>query len=657
MWTRPGHPTFQRVIADCPHPTGTFHDGVNLRGDATWQVVSSYTRFADILHIDHQTPANCNWSVIRYFAESDPTTPFFEWLPTSIVPASSKEDPTVQVSGQGIKSILGFGRVEAWDWDGSPSFVSTFPDWIYGGPNVLQNPGIETNSVAGTIYLLDTEASAGTFTLSDGTDTTGAIAYNVSPSTLETTIQTDITAINDVLVSGSGVPTDPWHIEFVDPPLGITLTVNGGGLTPAGSANLVLEREGALVPNPWTKSQQISFGVPKEFGTYASDGFRVSEGAEPVLTGNYSLRVNGLSQFAGAQQVVNVTPGGIYQVVVPMWTSSGTDLFRLVVRDINEGFIDSFTGGLGAATTANVSDWDTTTFTIVDLRIPDGVTQVIFRFAYVGTGNPAPFYLDDLQMNEGLATTTIGAILLDQYDDMTVDHVGAGRLVWEDEANPGTCYLIPTFTDALDSNGDAWADPELQMRIWMRMTLVQVMDQAVGSWEYEWNITPLDVANGTWNWNVYNPNGMGVDTTPSPGPAIQGGSSTVTRSIQRYLPRGSDFLVEGLERLTARVSNAGLVSSLGYMETGRLDNELTTLTGAGQAAAADSSQATALGVTYVYEVVNPASTPLAEYQLGDLLIVHDPPEVIDVGRFIDCQVVVSPNETVWEVTFIPEAAL
>lgn len=646
IWARPGAPIFGRVIDDPPRSFSSFHDGINLVGDGRMQLPSTFDRFDEILLIDHVTPANCVSSLVRVFDDSDPTTPIFEWLPQSILPTTDKFDPNVDIAGEGIKSLLRHARVEAWDWDGTVSFAPQFPDWIYGGSNILQNPGIETNTLDPEIYELWNDRSGGTFTVDAGGPPTAALAENISAASLETALQ-GLAEITDVLVTGTGTEADPWRIEFVDPGFDITLSVTDTGLV----STLTLVNAGGLIPSPWTKSQQISFGVPKIFGTYASDGFRVSSGAEPVLSGSHSLRVNGLTQYAGAQQVVNVKPGGTYQLLAPLYTSDSGDLFRFVVRDINGGLIYT----TAASTTGNVGGWDQTTFVITDLMIPDGITQVIVRFAYVGTGNPSPFYLDDLEMNEGLAPTTVGAILGDLYADATSDH-SAVRIVWEDEANPGNPYLTLDFSDSVDSAGAAWFHPAISVRLWMRMSYLQVMDQFASTWGYEWRIVPDDVEAGSWLLQVYNPGTMKTDYTAAASPAIQGGSQDVQRSIQRVLPLGTDSMVEGLLRLTARYRESDLATALGLIEASRLDRELPGLDAIIDASYEDALASLVGGLSYSYSLVDPPDLPLVAYQLGDLLIIEDPPEVSDEARLIDVEVVVTPQSTIFEVQFIPATA-
>lgn len=76
-------------------------------------------------------------------------------------------------------------------------------------------------------------ATGGTFTLSDGTDTTDPLDYDSLASTIANRLETDIDAITTVDVSGLGTASNPWVIIFSDPggaPFG-ALTAGDGSLT------------------------------------------------------------------------------------------------------------------------------------------------------------------------------------------------------------------------------------------------------------------------------------------------------------------------------------------------------------------------------------------------------------------------------------------
>ncbi len=648
IWTRPGHPTFGRLIDEAPAPTKSWHDGVNLVGDGSMAIANTFDRFDEILKVDQDDPAVSVSSLVRLFAEGS-ATPFFEWLPKSILPTTGKLDPNVEVAGKGIKSILSHARIEAFDWDGSASFVPTAPDWVYGGPNSLVNPGLEESPNTPLEYELDVTATGGTFTITDGVDTTDPIAFDASAATIETRIQDDLAAFTDVVMSEQG---GIIFITYVVPNHSPTLSLNVGLLT-GGTATLTATQDGGLAPNPWTIAGAINADLSQAYGYY--DNFGVSD--VQAHTGSLSLLVDPGTVYAtqhrnpGAQQVLTTTPGSIFQASVWVYPTSGTDEFRLGIFGIGEEII-AFDANGASGGTYPVNQWSR--ITISDALLPTSATQVIFRLQCTnGPSDPSVFYIDDAIFQEGLAATDIGDILTQIYDDATTNH--PERLVWEDEANPGTPYLTLDF-GALDSGGNAWAHSDIEIKLWLRVTYLQVMTQIVNTWGYEWRIVPDDVEAGTWLWQVYNPGGMKTDYTSAQSPAIQGGAEDVRRSIARVAPDATDHLVEGPGRITARYRDTALESALGLIEASRLDRDLPDLTAIFDAAYEDSLAALTGGVAYVYDLTDPSEMPLVAYLLGDLLTIHDPPEVDDGARLVDVAGTTTAFETLVGVQFVPATA-
>ena len=646
VWTRPGSPTFGRVHDFLPALNFGLTDGVNQVGGGNATIPSSWDGFDDVLLIDGASSVS---SLIRYYSAADPTSPFFEWLPNNLIPTSDKDTFTVNTAGVGVKGILGYARLEAWDWDGTDSFAPKFPDWIYGGTNILSNPGLEENQIVPLSYELTVTATGGNYTLTDGTDTTSNIAFNASPATIETRIQTDLTAFTDIVVAQvSGI----YIITYVQPPYSPTLSINTGGLT-GGSATLLATQDGGAFPNPWTKAAPLVNGLPKNYGMY--DNFGVSD--VEAHSGSFSLLVDPGpvtatgNRNAGAQQVISVTPGGIYQAGIWVFPTSATNEFRLGIFGVGEEIIAFDSNGVSGGTwTQNV--WNH--IVIPDVIIPDNVSQIIFRIQTTLQGpiNPAVFYVDDAEFNEGLAAATVGGILSDIYDDATVNHVADGRLVWEDEANPGTPYLTLDFSDTVDSNGNAWADSAISIRLTMRLSYSQIMARFATSYGYEYRIVPDDPELGTWLWQVYNPGTMSTDYTAAATPAVQGGASDVIRGIRRFTPGSTDVLVEGLERVTGRAQDAGLVTALGRIEGASINREAADLGAATLAATEGASLLETDSDSFSYTLVDPQDEPLTSYSLGDLLNIVDPPEIPIVGsRFMAVVATLTPNSVEWEVQF------
>jgi len=313
VWTLPWASVgFKRKIARLPVIAGTGRGSIQHSTTAGTGTVSIDTsRFFDAAgnpRLD-QIISDTEGSLVRvYDSLPDGTRVILdEWIVKRVAQKHS-ETRIAQLSGPPLRSRAFDGTiVYAFDYPAQPSIIK---DHVWGGINLLQNPSFEEIETVPVKYelWLESGVSAGTFTISDGTDTTSGIAYNATTGTIENAIQDDITAVDDINITGQGTQDDPWVFELVDPATGINLTFNGAGLT-GGSGTLTRTQEGSLQPSGWTRSQQVSFGEPKVFGNV--DTFEVSD--DFADDGTYSLKIDpaaGPPWFAGVQQVISgLIPG------------------------------------------------------------------------------------------------------------------------------------------------------------------------------------------------------------------------------------------------------------------------------------------------------------------------------------------------------------
>ena len=151
VWTRPGSATFEPVISNPPYTRTSFTSELygTMRGEMI--LPAEYDRIDEIIYTDAATPANNVRTLCRVFFANDSGAPVVagEWFPDSLERIEGP-DNLVRITGPGIASVMQDARVEFYDWDGSAQFTSTFPDWVWGGPNVLFNPGFEDGSAATT---------------------------------------------------------------------------------------------------------------------------------------------------------------------------------------------------------------------------------------------------------------------------------------------------------------------------------------------------------------------------------------------------------------------------------------------------------------------------------------------------------------------------
>ena len=142
---------------------------------------------------------------------------------------------TLSFDGQGPTGNLDFDSTAA-EIETALELFSNITDVVVAGNGTASDPWViqfadpgeqgvaeitadDTNLVGGTTTITTSiqGSDGGTFTLSDGTDTTSAIAYDAVAATIETRLETDITSITAVTVTGAGTEGDPWIVEFVTP--------------------------------------------------------------------------------------------------------------------------------------------------------------------------------------------------------------------------------------------------------------------------------------------------------------------------------------------------------------------------------------------------------------------------------------------------------
>jgi hypothetical protein len=331
---------------------------------------------------------------------------------------------------------------------------------------------------------------------------------------------------------------------------------------------------------------------------------------------------------------------------VSVWirpTTTG-DLLQLNVKTPGEEFL-----GRTTVQSYAINTWHQLELT--GMTVPEEWDRIIVRVQSVDPfpGDGGPVYVDDLEVREGLPPATIGEVIRVLYEDACVDHVGDGRIVWEDEANPGTPYLTLDFSDTLDSSGAAWVNTEVQIRVWMRMSYLQVLEILESQEGIEWRVVPDDAEAGTWLLQVYQEGNMDA----APNVAIQGGSHDTRRVLRRLRPATS-FMVEGGTRVTYRTAE---VSGFGRIEAARLDRSLPAeVDPVSRAAEQDKANATLIDDVWSYELVDPQDAPLVAYTYGDTVMVHDPPEVDDEGRVWEMNLSLSPAAVSVDVDIIkPEA--
>lgn len=402
--------------------------------------------------------------------------------------------------------------------------------------NPRQIPGTMTGSDATVTQLhagYDT-STAPTFelevTANEVTVSTTPLPWSASPSQVEgnahagTGLQ-GLPNINDVTVSGRGLLLDPWVIVAFDPPTIDNITVEDW----AADEVVVETVAGQLSPEPVTVSQYVDARAEARevnHGTYADPALWVDN--VDVRTGSsWSAVVEGTGQFAGAQVVTTVPPGGLAQLSV--WVKAEQDgRYRAVIRDPFENLI-KMTSPAEVFVPAGV--W--TELVIPDVWIPEGVDTVVVRVAVV-SDEPASwgtFRVDfaTALLTEGRAHATAGRIILD-----LLDHA-ADRGMF-------TGWLTVGFDAALDSSGVPW-DADLSFRADPRARYGTHILAALQTMGYEWDV----VRNGAGGFrlDVWNPGGRGAALDGSGAAVVAGAHPVDGRGVvQTRYPERTVVLVE-----------------------------------------------------------------------------------------------------------------
>lgn len=724
-WTLPWK-TFQREITDIPVIQGGGSGTIRLNdfGSGTIDVPANYDRLTDIISATKGT-------LIRAY---DGAILIHEFMAERIDFTITEAGGVATISGSDIASAFDRAIIYPWDYPANPTAV---PNWVWGGANILQNPGMEDALTSAYIYdvfmgpekyEVYTTATSGNFTLTMEGDTTAAIDYRAAASTVASAINattgiTDVdvelkfpnadldalpqgtsgnpwvvefqdphvlaagvmtgdgsgltggtltittildpaltftlsiqaettasiawdatttvvndrlealNAVNDVTVSGDGSPGSPYKVTFVDPEVLLgPMFGTGTGLTviqtQTGSDEIIAG---------WTKSQRADQRtVPAFHGTYTI--FRQSSGAEPAHSGTYSLVVAG-TQYAGAQQVVNVQPHGVYQASIWVRTNAASQTFRLVIRSIYEEILAVVGGGPGpggdarAEVTPAVDTWTQITIPNVlaeSYQFGFGLDTLVFRIANVTPTPAGIWYFDDAEFNQGLPETPPGGVVLALMKDAAVDHGADTRgtlLTWVDYS---------TINETRDSSDTDWFE-SISFTAFRGATYGQTWDR-LASLGYEWRLVPKATPSGglTHDLEWYGRAELGTDHTAAATPAINVGQGITAGKVVQRIPDRTAVLVEGGAGLYVEDKNTTTETNFGRLEKYKGDtgiNSSGSLTDAGEHMLnQEEGTRTAIQITVMATPDHPR--PLVDYTVGDELNTQLPPVLAKVGKRI-----------------------
>ena len=456
------------------------------------------------------------------------------------------QEAIVELTGRHPITALDFVAVYPFDYPANPSRNR---DWKYGAPSILTNGGFEDGNPQSEQWAVwFTNTTTGTWTLVVDGEESNPLDWDATTAEIKDAIEQGMGNIISVSVTGAGEEDNPWIITVTDPsgedfP---DATANTTGID--GQIHVQTVRQGGgLDINGWTRSVNLAH-QSSEHGRYASDGFRLTRNGEPVRTGDYALRVNGLSLYAGVMQVVRVVPGQKYRASIWVYTANTDDYFRLVIRDRFEEFIASSHGLSGTNVPAN-------TWTEFTCEFTPEVSEIVFRFAFVGKGspgtpgNPSPYYVDDATLSPGEAPANMGVIWNALMDDVQVDHS-------TDPRGSFLTWINRTWDETNDSAGNPW---EIDHSVTLRegQTYLQLAEQFFVEYGYKFDIR-LDPTDMEFYMDIFQEDSAGTDYSNDDSVSLVIGKDIVSGEIVKSEATATDIFARGSAGLFAEVGDAAL---------------------------------------------------------------------------------------------------
>lgn len=629
-WTLPWSAVFKQTVAHLPVPEGTGRGSKTFLGVDTddGEIMLNHGQFNRVGEVISDTVG----SLIRVY---DGETIIDEWLSERTQERTTDEERLIGVAGPGLPGAFDKAFVYPVNYPENPSLS---PNWKWGDTNQLGNPGFEESAVSVTKYILTITATGGTFTLTDGTDTTSAIGtpFDDLAATIANEIEADIGSLSDVVVDRTSIANKIYLIQYVTPPFGPTLTVNTGFLT-GGTATLVPDQTGGLSPKPWTIAHNFAEPAPPDD---AYPFFGVVD--DNPRTGLYSLYVDppnpGLisNRSPGIQQEQTVIPGSTYQASIWVEPEQSTDIFRLRVVTDGEEIL--------ASTQTTLSTGSYQQLSLSNITIPDGVTTVAIRLQQVNahphvTGN---YWVDDGFFGEGFLEDTPGGILELLFADAQSDHASDPRgviLDWVD---------ISSFDGTNDSNGVPWTGSHSFVASFGE-SYGQILDKFVDL-GYEWELVPKATPSGGFTHDLHVYNSGGCDTTPST--AITIGQGVKSGDVVKRIPAYTRALVQGAGGIYVEEEDATADTNFGPIEkffrATWITDTVTLTQYAESLLAAEAANRKAVRFELFATDVHPH--PIVSYRPGDSVPMQNPPSLPKETRRVHRVDYVNTNPTEYAVT-------
>jgi hypothetical protein len=536
--------------------------------------------------------------------------------------------------------------VMPYDWDGEANFHSYWPDWIYGGKDLISP--VQTTFKPHIIRAWFTPGSAGTADLDIDIDGAGFQSATISVGDSAFNVEQAIEALAYGItadVVGNGTEQSPYQIDLLDPSGRYTVAKDQGGLGGSGSFFFELVQFGRLLPVGWTISQigntVLPHGQILEWGAslgVTSDDFPV---AVPSGCSAWVWFRGTEFYFPGVQIRKRVVENGYYTAPPVFLHAIGAPAeVRVVMRDNNERLIAAEEITIPADTTIQTTGawFGPGVISGTQLRIPDATHEIVYRIGHIGTGDPPPIGIACPSLTEGFPQSTIGAIVGDLYGDWTTEHAASTFPLSYWVHGDGGFYLVLDFDDSLDSGGNAWQRTEkITIKRGERFDRVLAKIVRLG---YDWRIIP-GVVDGYYLLQIFNGGTMGADFSAAKTPTIRPSRDVPRRGIREWIAR-TGTLVEGMEQNFSLAADASAQAAWGtsfYYEV-NLDFDEQSLDAAADVSVADHLRRTRSIVVTIADLDEPTTpVPGVDYLPGDTIRIMDPPDLDDIP------------ERVWQILY------
>lgn len=642
VWDRLGQAGFGRKIATLE----TLSDSAKLQpvngfGEGKASLPDTFDRPDELLKADPLNPANKVRSTVRAYLDgsvSGVDPPYREWLVNQIVPPRDTESGRWEISGPGQEAMVYDAVTMPFDWDGEQFFHSYWPDWIYGGKDLI-GP-VQPKFIPHIIRVWIDTGATGTADIDIDIDGAGFQSATVSPGDSAVTVEAAIEALAygiEADVVGDGTQQAPWIINLQSPTGNYTVAINSAGLT-GGRMYQELAQFGKLNPDGWTISMigqtTLPHGQVLEWGSslgVSDPNFPV---AVPAGCGSWTWFRGEEYATPGLQTKRRVIENGYYTAPPVFLHAIGASaLVRVVIRDNNENLIAAEEITIPADTTIQTTGawFGPGVLSGTQLLIPDATHEIIYRIGHIGPGTPPPIGIACPSLTEGFPQDTIGAVVTDLYTDWTTEHAASPFPLSYWVHGDGGFYLGLDFTPSVDSGGNAWQQTEkITIKRGERFDRVLVKIVRLG---YDWRVVPGPV-DGYYLLQIFNGGTLGTDYSALDTPTIRGGREIEQEAVRDWLAR-TGALVEGAEQNFALDVDAVAAAQWGtsfYYEVD-LDFDEQSLQAAATTSVADHLRRTRSVVIDTVDTAEPTTPiPGVDYLPGDTIRIMDPPLLDDVAE-------------------------